>query len=226
MQEELNQFERNKVWTLVPRPKNHPIIGAKWVFRNKMDEQGVITRNKTRLVAKGYNQEEGIDYDETYAPVARLEALRMLLTYASFMNFKLYQTDIKSTFLNVFLKRKFMLNNLRVLKVLIFQIASLNFWKLCMVWNKLQELGMKDWVIFSWRKVGKVDTTLFIKKAKNDLLIVQIYIDDIIFGATNHCLCEEFSKLMQGEFEMSMMGELKFLGFKSSNAKMGFSSIK
>ena len=72
MQEELNQFERNKVWTLVPRPKNHPIIGAKWVFRNKMDEQGVITRNKARLVAKGYNQEEDIDYDETYALVARL----------------------------------------------------------------------------------------------------------------------------------------------------------
>ena len=89
MQEELNQFERNKVWTLVPRPKHHPIIGAKWVFRNKMDEQGFITRNKARLVAKGYNQEEGIDYDETYAPVARLEAIRILLAYASYMNFKL-----------------------------------------------------------------------------------------------------------------------------------------
>ena len=98
MQEKLNQFERNKVWTLVPRPKHHPIIGVKWVFRNKMDEQGVITRNKARLVAKGYNQEEGIDYDETYAPVARLEAIRMLLAYAYFMNFKLYQMDVKSAF--------------------------------------------------------------------------------------------------------------------------------
>ena len=90
MQEELNQFERNKVCTLVPRPKHHPIIGTKWVFRNKMDEQGVITRNKARLVAKGYNQEEAIDYDETYALVARLEAIRMLFAYESFMNFKLY----------------------------------------------------------------------------------------------------------------------------------------
>ena len=104
MQEELNQFERNKVWTLVPRPKHHPIIGSKWVFRNKMNEQDIITSNKARLVAKGYNQEEGIDYDETYTPVARLEAIRMLLAYASYMNFKIYQMDIKSAFLNGFIE--------------------------------------------------------------------------------------------------------------------------
>ena len=77
MQEELNQFDKNKVWTLVSRPKHHPIIGTKWVFRNKMNEQDFITRNKARLVAKGYNQEEGIDYDETFALVTRLEAIRM-----------------------------------------------------------------------------------------------------------------------------------------------------
>ena len=91
---------------MVPRPKYHPIIGSKWVFRNKMDEQDVITRNKARLVDKDYNQEEGIDYDETYAPVARLEAIRMLLAPASFMNFKLYQMDIKSAFLNGFIEEK------------------------------------------------------------------------------------------------------------------------
>jgi len=70
MHEELNQFERNKVWTLIDRPTDHPIIGTKWVYRNKLDKQGNIIRNKARLVAKGYNQEEGIDFDETYAPVA------------------------------------------------------------------------------------------------------------------------------------------------------------
>ena len=75
---------------MVPIPKHHPIIGTKWVFRNKMNEQGVITRNKTRLVAKGYNQEEDIDYDETFALVVRLEAIRMLLAFASYMDFKLY----------------------------------------------------------------------------------------------------------------------------------------
>ena len=100
MQEELNQFERNNVWKLVEKPENYPVIGTKWVFRNKLDEHGIIIRNKARLVAKGYNQEEGIDYEETYAPVARLEAIRMLLAYASIMNFKLYQMDVKSAFLN------------------------------------------------------------------------------------------------------------------------------
>ena len=91
---------------MVPRPKHHPIKGAKWVFRNKMNEQCVITRNKARLVAKGYNQEEGIDYDETFAPVARLEAIRMLLAFTSFMDFKLYQIDVKSAFLNGFIEEE------------------------------------------------------------------------------------------------------------------------
>ena len=71
-----------------------------------MNEQGIITRNKVRLVAKGYNQEEGIDYDETYAPVVRLEAIRMLLSFASYKNFKLYQKDVKSTFLNGFFEEE------------------------------------------------------------------------------------------------------------------------
>ena len=98
MQEELNQFERNKVWNLVEKPSDYPIVGTKWVFRNKLDENGTIVRNKARLVAKGYSQEEGIDYDETYAPVARLEAIRILLAFACFNNFKLYQMDAKSVF--------------------------------------------------------------------------------------------------------------------------------
>src|SRR5207245_7713318 len=100
MQEELNQFERNKVWRLVPKPRNRTIIGAKWVFRNKLDEDGVVVRNKARLVAKGYSQEEGIDYDKTFAPVARLEAIRIFLAYAAYSNFKVYQMDVKSAFLN------------------------------------------------------------------------------------------------------------------------------
>ena len=75
MQEELGQFERNKIWTLVPRPTNHPVIGTKWVFRNKMDKLGNVVRNKARLVVQGYNQEERVDFDETFAPVARLKLL-------------------------------------------------------------------------------------------------------------------------------------------------------
>ncbi|KAK1359193.1 hypothetical protein POM88_043667 [Heracleum sosnowskyi] len=100
MQEELNEFERNEVWKLVPRPKNRSIVGTKWIFKNKTDSDGVIIRNKAKLVAKGYSQQEGIDYDETFAPVARLEAIRIFLAYAAHKKFKVFQMDVKSAFLN------------------------------------------------------------------------------------------------------------------------------
>jgi hypothetical protein len=99
MQEELNNFTGNEVWHLVPRP-NQNVVGTKWVFRNKQDEHGVVTRNKARLVAKGYSQVEGLDFGETYAPIARLESIRILLAYATYHGFKLYQMDVKSAFLN------------------------------------------------------------------------------------------------------------------------------
>jgi len=106
MHEELNQFAYNEVWSLVPRTSDMNIIGKKWVYRNKMDEHGVITRNKARLVAKGYNQEEGIDYDETYASVARLEAVRLLLAFSCIKGFSLLQMDVKSVFLNGYINEE------------------------------------------------------------------------------------------------------------------------
>ena len=90
MQEKLNQFKRNNVWTLVERSLEQLVIGTKWVFKNKLDEHGTIIRNKARLVAQGYTQEEGIDYDETFIPISRIEDIRILLTFACHMNFKLY----------------------------------------------------------------------------------------------------------------------------------------
>ncbi|GJV33600.1 retrovirus-related pol polyprotein from transposon TNT 1-94 [Tanacetum coccineum] len=106
MQEELNQFVANDVCELVPQPKNMTIIGTKWMFRNKLYENGIVSRNKARLVAQGYNQQEGIDYDETYAPVARLESIRILLAYACALDFKLFQMNVKSAFLNCFINEE------------------------------------------------------------------------------------------------------------------------
>ncbi|GJZ21279.1 retrovirus-related pol polyprotein from transposon TNT 1-94 [Tanacetum coccineum] len=105
-QEELNQLIANDVRELVPQPKNMKIIGTKWVYRNKLDENGVVSRNKAGLVAQGYNQQEGIDYNETYAPVARLEYIRILLAYACALDFKLFQMDVKSAFLNGFINEE------------------------------------------------------------------------------------------------------------------------
>ena len=106
MQEELEQFVRNDVWFLVSRPKDTNVIGTKWVFKNKTDTAGNITRNKARLVAQGYTQIEGIDFDETFAPVARIESIRLLLAVACILNVKLYQMDVKSVFLNSVLNEK------------------------------------------------------------------------------------------------------------------------
>ncbi|GKB16682.1 retrovirus-related pol polyprotein from transposon TNT 1-94 [Tanacetum coccineum] len=101
MQEELNQFVANDVWELVPQPKNLTIIGTKWVYSNKLDENGVVSRNKSRLVAQGYNQQEGINYDKTYALVARLESIGIYALY-----FKLFQMNVKSAFLNDFINEE------------------------------------------------------------------------------------------------------------------------
>jgi len=100
MQEELNKFQRNDVWDLVPKPSQKNIIGTRWVFRNKLNEQGEVTRNKAKLVAQGYIQQEGIDYTETFSPVARFKAIRLLLSYAVNHGIILYQMDVKSVFLN------------------------------------------------------------------------------------------------------------------------------
>ncbi|GJQ96108.1 retrovirus-related pol polyprotein from transposon TNT 1-94 [Tanacetum coccineum] len=106
MQDELNQFARNKVWTLVRAPYGKTKIGSKLFFKNKRDETGIVIKNKARLVAQGYNQQEGIDNNESFAPVARLKAVRIFLAFATYMNFIVYQMDVKSAFLNGKLKEE------------------------------------------------------------------------------------------------------------------------
>ncbi|GJR31766.1 retrovirus-related pol polyprotein from transposon TNT 1-94 [Tanacetum coccineum] len=225
MQEELNQFVANDVWELVPQPKNMTIIGTKWVFRNKLDENGVVSRNKARLVAQGYNQQEGIDYDETYAPVARLESIRILLAYACALDFKLFQMDVKSAFLNGFINEE----------VYVAQPPGfIDFEKPDHVYKLKKALyglkqapkawydRLKAFLIKHEYKMGMVDNTLFTKKKSSNLIIVQIYVDDIIFSSTCQDMCDEFAKIMLDEFKMSMMGELNFfLGLQIKQMEYG-----
>ncbi|GKC52566.1 retrovirus-related pol polyprotein from transposon TNT 1-94 [Tanacetum coccineum] len=213
MQEELNRFVANDVWELVPNPKNMTSIGTKWVYRNKLDENGVVSRNKARLVAQGYNQQEGIDYDETYAPVARLESIRILLTYACAQDFKLFQMDVKSAFLNGFINEEVYVaqppgfidfvkpNHVYRLKKVLYGLKQA---------PKAWYDRLKAFLIKHDYTMGMVDNTLFTKKENSNLIIVQIYVDDIIFGSTCQELCDDFAKIMHDEFEMSMMGELNF----------------
>nr|GFB64668.1 retrovirus-related Pol polyprotein from transposon TNT 1-94 [Tanacetum cinerariifolium] len=106
MQEELNQFARLKVWRLVPRPEGKHIIKTKWIFKNKKDESSLVIQNKARLIAVGYSQQEGIDYDETFAPFARIKAIRLFLAYVAHKDFIVFQMDVKTTFLNGILKEE------------------------------------------------------------------------------------------------------------------------
>ena len=99
MHNELLQFQRNDIWTIVLRPKREHIIGTKWIFHNKTDEEGNVIHNKARLVAQGYSQVEGVDFDETFASVACMESISVFLALACHLKFKLYQMDVKTTFL-------------------------------------------------------------------------------------------------------------------------------
>ena len=215
--EELNQFVRNDVWFLVPKAAQINVIGTKWVFRNKSDDSGVITRNKARLVAKGYNQEEGIDYDETFAPVARLEAVRLLLAFACMNGFKLFHMDAKSAFLNGFVNEEIFVSQPPRFED--HQYPN-SVYKLKKVLYGLKQ-APREWyervscfLLSHQYERGKIDKTLFIKKSDSAVILVQIYVDDIIFGSSNEKLCEEF--------EMSMMGELSFfLGLQIKQSKEG-----
>src|SRR4051812_34817251 len=145
MQEELHQFKLNNVWELVnrPDPRKHNIIGTKWIYRNKQDENGVVVRNKARLVAQGYTQVEGIDFDETFAPVARLEAIRILLAYANHHDIILYQMDVKKVHSSmVRLRKKYMLLNPQVLKIQSILTKSSDLTRLSMASSKPHGRGM------------------------------------------------------------------------------------
>jgi hypothetical protein len=198
MQEELNNFKRNEVWSLVPHPKQNVVV-TKWVFCNKQDEYKVVTRNKARLVAKGYAQVAGLDFEETFAPIVRLESIRILLAYVSHHSFKLYQMDVKSTFLNGPIKEE-----LYVEQSLDFENDRYpdHVYKLSKALYGLKQAPrvwyecLRDFLISNAFKVGKVDPTLFTKTCNGDLFICQIYVDAIIIGSTNQKSCVEFSRVM------------------------------
>ncbi|GJV93311.1 putative ribonuclease H-like domain-containing protein [Tanacetum coccineum] len=213
MQDELLQFKLLKVWTLVDLPRDKWAIGTKWVFRNKKDERGIVVKNKARLVAQGHTQEEGIDYDEVFAPVARIEAIRLFLAYASFKDFVVYQMDVKSAFLYGKIEEEVYVCQPpgfedphfpdKVYKV---EKALYGLHQAPRAWYET----LSTYLLDNGFHRGQIDKTLFIKRHKDDILLVQVYVDDIIFGSTKKEMSIEFEKLMHDKFQMSSMGELSF----------------
>ncbi|KAJ9551882.1 hypothetical protein OSB04_015927 [Centaurea solstitialis] len=212
-QEELLQFVLQHVWDLVDLPKGHRVIGTKWIFRNKTDERGIVIKNKARLVAQGYTQEEGIDYDDVFAPVARIEAIMLFLAFASYKGFKVYQMDVKSAFLygnideEVYVSQPPGFEDPKYPdKVYKLRKALYGLHQAPRAWYDT----LSPYLLENKFERGVIDKTLFIKRTKTDMLLVQIYVDDIIFGSTKDDMCKEFEELMHKKFKMSSMGELTF----------------
>ncbi|GKA20745.1 putative ribonuclease H-like domain-containing protein [Tanacetum coccineum] len=176
MQEELLQFKLQQVWILVDLPIGKRAIGTKWVFRNKKDERGIVIRNKARLVAQDHRQEDGIDYEEVFALVARSEAIRLFLAYASFKGFLVYQMDVKSAFLYGTIKEEVYVTQPpgfkdpdypeKVYKVI---KAVYGLHQAPRAWYET----LANYLLSNGFKRGKIDQTLFIKKQKGDILLVQ-----------------------------------------------------
>ncbi|KAJ9542492.1 hypothetical protein OSB04_028998 [Centaurea solstitialis] len=209
----LQQVIGSKSAPVKTRPKNKTIIDLKWIFKNKKDENGIVTRNKARLVAKGFKQQAGIDYDETFAPMARIEAIRIFLAYATHKNFTVYQMDVKTAFLNGELKEEVyvsqpegFVDRTKPNHVYILDEALYGLKQAPRAWYDHLSNALLDNGFYK----GKIDPTLFIKTEGDDILLVQIYVDDIIFGSTNSDMCTWFSDLMTTRFEMSMLRELPF----------------
>nr|GEX86814.1 putative ribonuclease H-like domain-containing protein [Tanacetum cinerariifolium] len=178
----LNNVE-SSMEVLVDLPPGKYVIRTKWILKNKRDAREIVVRNKARLVAQGHRQEEGIDYDEVFAPVARIEAIRLFLAFASYMRFLVYQMHVKSAFL----------------------------------YERIEDEAPRAWyatlstfLLKHGYKRGTIDKTLFLNKNNHGIILVQVYVDDIIFGSTKKEWCDEFETLMKGEFQMSAMGELTF----------------
>ncbi|GJR27476.1 retrovirus-related pol polyprotein from transposon TNT 1-94, partial [Tanacetum coccineum] len=213
MQEEIHKFDRLQVWELVPKPDCVMIIALKWNYKVKLDEYGDVLKNKAWLVAKGYRQEEGIDFKESFAPVARIEAIKIFIANAASKKMVIYQIDVKIAFLNGKLKEEVYVSqpegfidpnhptHVYRLKKDLYGLkqaprAGYNTLSRFLLDNKFSK--------------GVVDPTLFTRKTGKHILLVQIYVDDIIFASTDPKACDLFSKEMSSKFQMSMMGQMSF----------------
>nr|GEW61533.1 retrovirus-related Pol polyprotein from transposon TNT 1-94 [Tanacetum cinerariifolium] len=225
MQEELHQFIRLDVWELVPLPDGIKPLTLKWLFKNKHDEENTVIRNKTRLVLRGYRQEEGIDFEESFALVARIEAIRIFLAYAAHKGFTVYQIDVKTAFLHGSLKED----------VYVCQPEGFidvdypsHVYKLNKALYSLKQAPrawydeLSTFLLQNRFSKGTIDLTLFTRRFNDDILVVQVYLDDIIFGSTDPRYDTLFSDLMKSRFEMSMMGEMTFfLGLQVNQSPSG-----
>ncbi|GJV64800.1 retrovirus-related pol polyprotein from transposon TNT 1-94 [Tanacetum coccineum] len=201
------------------------IITLKWINKVKLDELGGVLKNKAYLVARGYRQEEGIDFEESFALVARLEAIHIFIAFAAHMNMVVYQMDVNTAFLNGILREEVYIsqpdgfvdpenpNHVYKLKKALYGLKQAP-----QAWYEL----LSSFLLSQKFTKGTVDPILFVRREDKDILLVQIYVDDIIFVSTKPDIYESVSKIMCSNFKMSMMGKLSFfLGLQISQSPRG-----
>ncbi|GJR55760.1 retrovirus-related pol polyprotein from transposon TNT 1-94 [Tanacetum coccineum] len=200
MQEELLQFKRLDVWVLVPPLDNIKPLTLEWLFKNKHDEENTVIRNKTRLVVRGYRQEEGIDFQESFASVARMEAIRIFLAYVAHKSFTVFQMDVKTAFLHGTLKED------------VYVCQPKGFIDA----DHPSHVYMLKKALYGLKQAPRA------WRFDYDILVVQVYVNDIIFGSTHPRYTQLFSNLMKSLFEVSMMGEMTlFLGLQVNQSPCG-----
>ena len=211
-------IQKNNTWTLVDRPEGRKVIGVKWVFRTKLNADNSINKHKAKLVVKGYAQIFGVDYSDTFAPVARLDTIRMLLAISAQKGWKVFQLDVKSAFLNGVLQEEIYMEQADGFviqgaenKVYLLQKALYGLKQAPRAWySRIDEHLLNLSFVKSLS-----EATLYIKQKDNDILIVSLYVDDLLVTGNNELLVEEFKHEMMNVFEMTDLGLMTyFLGME------------
>ncbi|RVW37574.1 Retrovirus-related Pol polyprotein from transposon RE1 [Vitis vinifera] len=218
MKEELRMIEKNDTWELVDRPQHRKVIGVKWVYRTKLNADGSVNKYKARLVVKGYSQVFGVDFSETFAPVARLDTIRMLLALTAQKGWKTYQLDVKSAFLNGYLQKEIYVEQPEGFqvkgqeeKVYLLKKALYGLKQAPRAWysridEHLQSLGFVK---------SPSEATLYVKGTDANLIVVSVYVDDLLVTGSNEKLVKEFKAEMLKVFEMTDLGLMSyFLGME------------
>ena len=226
MEEEIKAIEKNNTWELSSLPKGHEAIGVKWVFKIKKNAKGEVERHKARLVAKGYKQQYGVDYDEVFAPVARMETIRLLISLAAQMKWRIFQLDVKSAFLNGYLEEDvyveqpmgFVIEGQEG-KVLKLNKALYGLKQAPRAWNTHIDKYFQDNGFVRCQN----EYALYVKTFNNDdVLFICLYVDDLIFIGNNPNLFEDFKESMSREFDMTDMGLMSYyLGMEVKQTENG-----
>ncbi|KAG8492723.1 hypothetical protein CXB51_010438 [Gossypium anomalum] len=226
MEAELKMIQKNDTWELVNRPENRKVIGVKWVFRTKTNSDGFLNKHKARLVVKGYSQQQGVDFFETFAPVARLDTIRFLFALAAQKQWKVHQLDVKSAFLNGFLKEEIFIEQPEGFEV---SGEEHKVYRLKKALYGLKQVprAWYDRIDACLSRLGFTksisEPTLYVKKDENEtLLIVSLYVDDLLVTGSKDELIEDFKKQMQDIFEMTDLGLMTyFLGMEVNQGEQG-----